>query len=261
MSILLQEKRNECQRLINNISNFLPSILSTHLHNLNLSNQDFLVLMKLVKDNFHVVEPHLISPFDQNDIQNCMKIRNILAHNTTTSMDFLNHSIESLKRCQSAFGIQSALVPLRILACKTCGSTITRTAQPSVQFKDLAGNKQRVTRTYDVQVYMVANETGELARRDNTWFPGWIWTYTYCGQCRRNNVITPLGFRYDWAPEDRIDLNTCEVYYSLPHQAMVVEYPNGHVRDLTHVVSDGEVRRHRYALFENRLRQAPYHPH
>lgn len=259
MSFLIQEKRNECQRLIDNISRSLPGILSPHLPNLNLT-QDFLVLMKNLKENLEVIIPHLTTHFNSYDIERCIKIRNDLAHQNETSEGSLKLSIETLKRCQRAFGIQSPVVPLRVLACKVCGSTITRTAQPTVPLRDLAWQNQQVTRTYDVQVYMVAHRPGELASRENTWFPGWIRSYTYCGGCADNNVKTHLGYRLDWAPEDLIDLSTCEVYYSSPHQAMVVKYPNGRIQDLTHVASIGEVRRHRYAFLENHLRQVPDHP-
>ena len=243
-----------------NIHNTLPFILGNLLHNIALPQMDFADLMRMIQSNYPTIQPHLLSQYTPNDIKNSIKIRNIIAHQNPTSIDFLNHAIDSLKNCQKAFGIQSAAVPLRVLACKKCGTTITRTAQPSVRFRDLAGNKQKITRTYDVQSWVVANDNNEFAHRENTWYPGWVWTYTYCATCRQNNVITCLGFRFDWAPEDRIDLNTCRIRYSLPHQAMIVQYPNGQVRDLTHVVSDGEVRRHRYALYEKALHQAPYHP-
>jgi hypothetical protein len=46
------------------------------------------------------------------------------------------------------------------------------------------------------------------------------------------------------------------VRYNLnPHQAMIVTYPDGTIKDLTHVVSDGSVRRHRYGLLERTLRE------
>lgn len=254
MTILLEEKRNECQRLINNIGKSLPAILSNQLH-VNFTSQDFTQLMVLIRENFAEVQPHLLSELDLGDIKRCIKIRNILAHQTPTSIENLNNAIESLKRCQASFGIQSAIVPLRVLACRKCGTCITRTAQPTVHFRDLAGQRQRVTRTYDVQSWSVANTSGELARRENTWYPGWVWTYTYCATCRQNNEITPLGFRFDWAPEDRINLNACQIHYLLARQAMIVVYPDGTIKDLTHVVSDGEVRRHRYALYESALRE------
>ena len=252
MTILLEEKRNECQRLINNIGKSLPAILSTQLH-VNFTSQDFTQLMILIRENYTQLQ--FLSEFHLGDIKRCITIRNILAHQTPTSIENLTKSIESLKKGQAAFGIQSALITLRVLACKKCGSVITRTAQPTVRFKDMAGQRQRITRTYDVQSWSVANTPGELASRENTWYPGWVWTYTYCATCRQMNEITPLGFRFDWAPEDRINLDTCELRYFLPRQAMIVQYPNGTIKDLTHVVSDGEVRRHRYALYESALRE------
>ena len=253
MSIAVQEKRDECDRVINNISSSLPAILSTYLHLQSLTSQDFSQLMKLLRDNYAQVQPQLLSEFLVDDINKCIKIRNILYHQNITSPQFLNNAIIALYKCQKAFGIQSALVPIRVLACKKCGTTITRSAQPTVVFKDTANINQRITRTYDVQSWVVANDTMEIATRENTWYPGWVRTYTYCAECRRNNTITCLGFRYDWAPEDRVNLNTCRIRYMLERQAMVVVYLDGTIRDLIHVVSDGEVKRHRYALYEKEL--------
>lgn len=257
MSIIIQDKRNECDRVIKNISLRLPAILSTHLHLQHLTRQDFSQLMKLIKDNYTQVQSHLLSEFLIDDINKCIKIRNILYHQNSTSPQFLNNAIISLYKCQKAFGIQSALVPIRVLACKKCGTTITRSAQPTVMFKDAANKHQRITRTYDVQSYVVADITTEFASRDNTWYPGWVWTYTYCSGCSRRNILTCIGFRFDWAPEDRINLNTCKIRYMLERQAMVVVYPDGSIRDLIHVVSDGEVKRHRYALYEKELTEVP----
>jgi hypothetical protein len=67
------------------------------------------------------------------------------------------------------------------------------------------------------------------------------------------NIYTNIGLRFDWAPEDRIDLTVTPVTYLLDRQAMVVTYPDGSIHDLTHVVSDGEVRRHHYVLYEKEL--------
>lgn len=255
MSIVIQDKRDECDRVINNISSSLPAILSTQLHLQSLTSQDFSQLMKLIRDNYTQVHPHLLSEFNIDDINKCIKIRNILYHQNITSPQFLTNAISSLYKCQKAFGIQSALVPIRVLACKKCDTTITRSAQPTVVFKDTANINQRITRTYDVQSWVVANDNTEFATRENTWYPGWVRTYTYCAECRRQNIITRIGFRYDWAPEDRIDLNICRVRYMLERQAMVVVYPDGSIRDLIHVVSDGEVKRHRYALYEKELKE------
>ena len=188
----------------------------------------------------------------------CMRIRNIIYHQNTTTIAYLNRAIRSLNKCQKAFGIRSAIIPLRVLACKYCGTTITRTAQPTITFKDLENTNQRITRTYDVQSWAVANDNNEVATRENTWYDGWVWTHTYCGECRRQNQLTRLGFRFDWAPEDRVDLQTHTIRYVLLRQAMVViDNATGEMRDLTHVVSDGEVRRHRYALMEHNLQELP----
>ena len=254
MSLVNQDKRDECDRLIKNLHTSLPSFLSGQLHNINLESLDFSQLMKLVRDNYVLVQPAFLSDFLQADIRNCLEIRNKLYHQSPTTIAFLNRAILSLYRCQKAFGIQSPVVPLRVLACKECGTMITRTGQPTVTFHDLVGQRQRVTRTYDVQSWSVANDNTETASRENTWFDGWVWTYTYCGECRRQERLTCLGFRFDWAPEDRVNLVTHTIRYSLPKQAMVVvDNQTGEVRDLTHVVSDGKVRRHRYALYEHAL--------
>lgn len=250
-SIPFQEKSHECLRMIRNISAQLPSKLAALLHLQSLASQDFNELMKLIRDNYGMLEMLFQAPFSRQDLKNCQTIRHILAHQSNTSLHFLNVALQSLRNCQKAFGIHSALVPLRVMACRLCGQVITRTAQPSVTYTDLAGNKQKVTRTYDVQSWVVGNVVGEHASRENTWYPGWVWTRTACSQC--NNHI---GYRFDWAPEDRVNLNEVTVTYNLnPRQAMIVTYPDGTVKDLTHVVSDGEVRRHRYGLFERALRE------
>ena len=188
MSIVIQDKRDECDRVINNISSSLPAILSTQLHLQSLTSQDFSQLMKLIRDNYTQVHPHLLSEFNIDDINKCIKIRNILYHQNITSPQFLTNAISSLYKCQKAFGIQSALVPIRVLACKKCDTTITRSAQPTVVFKDTANINQRITRTYDVQSWVVANDNTEFATRENTWYPGWVRTYTYCAECRRHKV-------------------------------------------------------------------------
>lgn len=251
--ISIKEKSNECRRMMDNISSQLRSKLTPLVHQLNFSGQDFSMLLKFISDNYAVIQPHFQTHFTQADIKHCIKIRNILSHNGQTSIAYLNTALRALRQCQKAFGIQSALIPLRVLACRTCGQVITRTAQPTVTYKNLAGENEKVTRTYDVQVYAVGNQPGELASRENTWYPGWIWTRTYCSHCH-----THIGFRFDWAPEDRVDLHLVNIRYNLnPHQAMIVTYPNGTIKDLTHVVSDGEVRRHRYGLLEKTLREIP----
>ena len=246
------EKKNECERLIKNISQGLPKFLSTHLQ-INLTTQDFLELIKLIQDNFDRLKPHFQGVVLPSDMKVCKKIRNILAHQNKTNIDFLNHAVTVLNACQKAFGITSATVLLRVLACKKCRTVITRTAQPSLNFKDSDGKRHKTARTYDVQSWVVANQRGELAKREGTWYPGWVSTTTYCGTCRMRNIYTNIGLRFDWAPEDRIDLTVTPITYLLDRQAMVVTYPDGSIRDLTHVVSDGEVRRHRYVLYEKEL--------
>jgi hypothetical protein len=255
-SLPIQEKTNECKRMIDNISRFLPVKLAPMLHLEGLQNHDFVHLMRLIRDNFTAVQPQLHGPLNREDIRICMDIRHKVSHQVNTTIGYLNNALNSLRRCQKAFQIQSALVQLRVMACKTCGQVITRTAQPPSTFTDTEGEKQRVTRTYDVQSWVVGNAPLENASRENTWYPGWIWTRTFCSQCH-----THIGFRFDWAPEDRVDLTQVNVRYNLnPHQAMIVTYPDGTVKDLTHVVSDGEVRRHRYGLYFNKLRAIPANP-
>jgi hypothetical protein len=250
-SIPIQEKSQECQRIITNISTHLPTKLAILLHLQSLGDHDFIVLMKLVKGNFHQIQGSLEGPLTLQNIKNCIDIRHCLSHQRRTTIAYLNVALQSLRLCQKAFGIQSALIPLRILACRTCDQVITRTAQPSTQFNDLAGRKQKVTRTYDVQSWVVGNVPGEIASRENAWYPGWVWTRTACSRCH-----SYIGYRFDWAPEDRVDLTQVTLTYNLnPRQAMIVTYPDGTIKDLTHVVSDGEVRRHRYGLFESALRE------
>ena len=255
-SLILQDKRDECDRLINNISRILylnPTILSGFLLDPNLANQDFNELMQLIKDNYTKIYPHLLSEFLLSDIDICREVRNKIYHQEYPNLKFLNNAILSLNKCHKAFGIQSPLIPLRILACKTCGTTITRTAQPTLKITE-----QSITRTYDVQSWSVANDNNEIATRDTKWYDGWVSTYTYCGECRRQHTLTCLGFRFDWAPEDRIDLTENTIRYNLQRQAMIViNNTTGVVNDLTHIVSDGEVKRHRYALYERELIEVP----
>jgi len=252
-SIPLQEKANECQRMIRNISQELPSKLSALVQPFNLKGQDFNTLLKFIKENYSTLQPQFQANFSQNDVNVCIDVRNKLSHQVNTQIHFLNRALHSLRQCQKAFGIQSALVPLRVLACKTCDQVITRTAQPSVTYKNLAGQNEKVTRTYDVQSWVVGNAPADHASRENTWYPGWVWTRTFCSQCH-----THIGYRFDWAPEDRVDLTNSRITYNLnPRQAMIVTYADGTVKDLTHVVSDGEVRRHRYGLLEKTLREVP----
>jgi hypothetical protein len=253
MSILIQDKRDECDRLINNISRILclkPTILSGFLLDANLANRDFNELMKLIHDNYTQIQPYLLSEFLLTDIDICREVRNKIYHQDYTNINFLNNAILSLNKCHKAFGIQSPLIPLRILACKTCDTTITRTAQPTIKFKNM-----EITRTYDVQSWVVANDTNETASRENTFYDGWVSTYTYCAECRKQNILTCLGFRFDWAPEDRIDLTKNTIRYNLQRQAMIVINNTGIINDLTHIVSDGKVRRHLYGLYENQLRE------
>jgi len=252
-NIVIQEKKDECNRLIQNISENLPGILARQTKLVSPKVKDFLVLMKFIRDNFKQVQACMTSKLLFGDIDSCIKIRNALFHQDALSIKFLDKSINVLEKCQNAFNIQSAIVPLRVMACKYCNTTITRTAQPVVKFKNLEDNEEHITRTYDVQSWVVAGGVGDFASRTNNWYPGWVWTYTYCGKCSKNNKITRLGFRFDWAPGDRVDLTTCKVSYLLARQAMIITFSDGSIRDLTHVVSDGKIRRHFYGLFENEL--------
>ena len=255
MSVLLQEKKDECSRVIQNISVSLGENLATHLGLTGLQSSDFLQLLHLIKDNYAQIQPHLQAVFLYRDVLQCIKARNTLYHQEQTTIEFLNRSLHALRACQAAFGIQSALVPLRILACRRCNTFITRTAQPTVRFKDATTNTRfRTTRTYDVQSWTTANDRYEDCKRDTpSWYDGWIWHTAFCATCRNTGVLTEIGRRYDWAPEDRIDLTQCTVRYILDKQATIVHYPDNTVRDLTHVVSDGKVRRHFYCLYESML--------
>jgi hypothetical protein len=47
----------------------------------------------------------------------------------------------------------------------------------------------------------------------------------------------------------------CEVRYVLADQATIVTYTDGRTKDLTHVVSDGKIRRHFYTFYENKMRE------
>ena len=249
-AILIQEKRDDCVRIINNIVEKLRPILSERLGLESLNSSDFNNLLHLIRDNYARLNLH--GELTLADVATCIEIRNKLAHHTHMSLAYLKRSVYLLNRCQAAFGIQSSLVQLRILACKECGTITSRTAQPTITF---TSNRRQVrtTRTYDVQVYTVANDRFENCKREDSWYQGWIWHTTYCGPCRTAGVLTELGRRYDWAPEDRINLATCEVRYVLANQAAMVTYTDGTVKDLTHVVSDGKIRRHFYTLFENKM--------
>lgn len=249
-SLVIQDKRNECDRLIKCISSELPAILSKILGE-NVEAQDFSILMTTIRKNSAKIKPH--GEFTKKDIKACKDARNSIYHQEAMALEELDTAMQALYKCQRIFGIQSPIVPLRVLACKTCKTVITRTAQPTVEFLDLSSNTQKITRAYDVQVWTVANHKNETASRENTWYDGWVWTYTYCAKCREQDIISPLGFRFDWAPEDRVDLTTNKIRYDLGRQAMVVVNTSGVIRDLTHVVSDGDVKRHRYALLETRL--------
>ena len=264
------EKKVECERLIRLIPEKLPSILESRGYVLDRTHPiDFQTIMKymgskgiaekLSKDfntTFPVVEagnPKRRPNRDGHGIPNtkisdCLEIRNIIAHSRPCSESDLDNGLLVLKECCKTFGIRSDVVPLRILACKSCKQIITRTAQPAFETEDTNGTMIQLSRVYDVQVYSVANMPGEEARRDDVWYPGWVLTNTFCSKCHKK-----IGYRFDWAPEDRVDLDTCKVIYSKDKQAMVVVYKDKTERDLTHVVSDGEIRRHRYGLIESQL--------
>jgi hypothetical protein len=252
--IIIQEKKDECNRIINNISEKLRPILAALLGLESLNSSDFNTLLYLVKDNYNRLTRHFHVPFSYADVCSCIDLRNKVAHQDATSIRYLKKGIQVLNRCQAAFNIQSSLVPLRLLACKVCGTTTTRTAQPTITF--ISNNQPiKTSRTYDVQVYTVANDREEICKREDSWYDGWIWHTTYCGPCRQAGTLTKIGRRYDWAPEDRINLSECEVRYVLANQAAMVTYHNETVKDLTHVVSDGKIRRHFYTLYENKMRE------
>lgn len=253
-SILIQEKRDECTRVINNIGEKLRPILANLLGLDSLESSDFSALLYLVRDNYTRLSPNFHAYLSYGDVCACIDIRNRLAHQDPTNLRYLKRSVQTLYRCQAAFGIQSSLVPLRILACRACGTTTTRTAQPTITFPS-NGRQVRTTRTYDVQVYAVANDRNEICTRNDSWYQSWIWHTTYCGPCRNAGILTEIGRRYDWAPEDRINLAECEVRYVLANQATMVTYTDGTTKDLTHVVSDGKIRRHFYTFYENKMRE------
>ena len=262
----------ECERLIRMVANKLPSILESKGYELDKTNPiDFQMIMKYIgskeiqhkiskefNTNFTIVEPGKSKRRPNRDghgipntkVSDCLEIRNIVAHNLSCTQDDLDKGLSVLKECCKVFSIQSDVVPLRVLACKSCKNIITRTAQPCYETEGLSGTTIKLCRTYDVQVYSVGNIPGELATRYNAWYPGWVMTQTFCSKCSRK-----IGYRFDWAPEDRVDLETCNVLYSKEKQAMVVVTNDGKEQDLTHVVSDGEVRRHRYGLIESELEE------
>lgn len=263
------EKKAECERLIRLIADQLPSTLESKGFSLDRSNPiDFQTVLKYIgsKENrtqiatlFNTDFP-LVKPgkrknehghgIPNNKISDCLQIRNCIAHNKPCTEDELENGICVLKECCKVFGLRSDVVPLRILACNSCKTVITRTAQPSFETEGHSGTIIKLCRTYDVQVYSVGNVPGERAMRDDEWYAGWVWTKTYCGTCKQW-----IGYRFDWAPEDRVDLDTSSIVYSKEKQAMVVVYTDGTERDLTHVVSDGEVRRHRYGFLDSKLEQ------
>jgi hypothetical protein len=249
-----EEKRQECFRLMENTYKGLLVKLEEKGIKLSAADKDdFCSLMKVVRDNLSVIEDSMFVKLTSQDLRLCIRIRHVIAHQKTIGFGFLNEAIDTLKKCQAAFGITSPVVPLRIMSCRRCGAEITRTAQPTVSFRDCGGNKQLITRAYDVHPWTVANMRGEMASRENTWYHGWVWTYTFCATCHSAGKLNRIGFRFDWAPEDRVDLRKDKVYYDNDKATMVVEDSEGKVHDLTHVVSDGVLRRHRYALFEKAL--------
>ena len=250
----LQEKKAECNRLIQNIHKCLCVKLGNIMSLSKANKEDFVSILTVVKHNYSLIAEQF-TELKKEDVETCLRIRHMIAHQSKVGAGMLDNGINALTRCQLAFGIKSPVVPLRVMACRECKQVMTRTAQPTVEFADTAGSLQSVTRAADVQVYMVANKTHAdcIVSRENTWYPGWVWSYTYCGECVRKGVKTIIGFRFDWAPEDRLDLSVSEVRYNKERQAMVVVEKDGTIRDLTHVVSDGIIRRHNYVFFERSL--------
>jgi hypothetical protein len=250
----LQEKKAECNRLIQNIHKCLCVEMGKIMSLSKADKKDFVSILTVVKLHFSFIEEQF-TELKKEDVETCLRVRHMIAHQSNVGAGMLDNGINALTRCQLAFGIKSPVVPLRVMACKECRQVLTRTAQPTVEFADTAGCRQSVTRAADVQVYMVANDTRAdcIVSRENTWYPGWVWSHTYCGGCVRKDVRTIIGFRFDWAPEDRLDLSVSKVRYKKERQAMVVVEKDGTIRDLTHVVSDGIIRRHNYVFFERSL--------
>ena len=56
--ILIQEKKDECSRIINNISEKLRPILAALLGLESLNSSDFSTLLYLVKDNYNLLIRH-----------------------------------------------------------------------------------------------------------------------------------------------------------------------------------------------------------
>jgi len=247
----LQEKKAECNRLIQNIHKCLCVKMGRIMSLSKADKNDFVSILTVVKHKFSFIEGQF-TELKKEDVETCLKVRHMIAHQSNVGAGMLDNGINALTRCQLAFGIKSPVVPLRVMACKECRQVLTRTAQPTVEFADTAGCRHSVTRAADVQVYMVANDTSTdcIVSRENTWYPGWVCSDNYCAGCLRKGVLTIIGLRFDWAPEDRLDLSVSKVRYQKERQAMVVVEKDGTIRDLTHVVSDGIIRRHNYVFFE-----------
>lgn len=179
------------------------------------------------------------------------------AENALESVSIANVSCEPTLNKRMALNAASldAIMPLRVMACKYCKTIITRTAQPTTKQKDFSDAEIDICRTYDVQSWVVGvytNARGEASRK-NTWHDSWVWTYTLCTKCIKHGRETRLGLRFDWAPEERVDLSTSKITYMIEQQAMCVTNAAGSICDLTHVVYDGKTRHHHYGLFEREL--------
>lgn len=251
-SYLIQEKRENCLRIINNIAEKLGPLI-TKIFSLDSIFTDFAEELKQVKIHYDLLPDKIKVNFSKKDIDECIDLRNKISHQERISSSYLERGVETLNRCEDAFGITSTEVPLRILACKTCSKTITRTAQPTSTVES-NGKLIKISRCYDVQVYSVGADKYEVCKRADLWYPEWIWHTTYCGHCLKEaGKFTKIGRRYDWAPENRIDLDKCVVRYDLDKQAAMVYYHDKTVRDLTHVVSDGRIRRHMYTFYIDKM--------
>ena len=256
MDLTYKDSQEEAERLLKALSQTLPERLGTLLGRPPIGTNDILNLLKYLKDNYKQLQAIGVRGFDFNDVCHAHHIRNKLYHQEGLALDRLRQGVEGLHRIMNTFKIQTPYVPLRVLRCRLCKAIVTRTAQPTVMKTDMSGIIHRVARCYDVQVYSVANRTGEVASIDNTWYDGYVWTYQYCAKCLTDSGrLTLLGFRFDWAPADRINHATSKIVYDRTRQAMVLESDGGMKVDLTHLVSDGQIRRHRYAFYERSLEE------
>jgi hypothetical protein len=250
----LELKKDEVRRIYETIQEKLFSLIKVYLPEGTIETKDFCTLMGYITTLRKRI-PYLNEKFNAHTLGDIRNIRNDIAHNNPSTEKELNKSIRLLTKFRDFFGIKPTIVPLRVMACKHCNTIITRTAQPTKKHTDLSGTELNICRTYDVQSGVVGGYTdmrGE-ASRENTWYDSWIWTYTICAKCYKNGRVVCLGFRFDWAPEELVDLSTCKVKYMLEQESMVVMGTAGSITDLTHIVSDGKIRHHHYGLFEREL--------